>query len=117
MIPVFDIFAGPGGLGEGFSSHVDGRGRPRFKLALSIEKDATAHATLRLRAFRRQFDDRPPDDYDRFLRGELGWEELASAHPVEAEFARDEARHLELGPEPSKVSQVRSLIRKVVDPD
>jgi DNA (cytosine-5)-methyltransferase 1 len=48
-IPIIDLFAGPGGMGEGFSSL---RG-DRFRLSVSIEKDAQAHQTLRLRsAFR-----------------------------------------------------------------
>lgn len=41
-IPVIDLFAGPGGLGEGFSALTDSQGRQRrhpFKIALSIEKD------------------------------------------------------------------------------
>jgi DNA (cytosine-5)-methyltransferase 1 len=48
-IPVIDLFAGPGGMGEGFSS----LSHDRFRLSVSIEKDPQAHQTLRLRsAFR-----------------------------------------------------------------
>jgi DNA (cytosine-5)-methyltransferase 1 len=48
-IPIIDLFAGPGGLGEGFSSLP----HERFRLSVSIEKDPQAHQTLRLRsAFR-----------------------------------------------------------------
>lgn len=48
-VPVIDLFAGPGGLGEGFS-----RVRSvRFEIAVSIEKDEMAHETLRLRAAHR----------------------------------------------------------------
>ena len=50
-IPVVDLFAGPGGLGEGFSALGRTEGSPRFKIHLSIEKDAMAHQTLELRAF------------------------------------------------------------------
>jgi DNA (cytosine-5)-methyltransferase 1 len=46
-IPIVDLFAGPGGLGEGFSSH------DRFRIHVSAEMDTHAHATLRLRAFYR----------------------------------------------------------------
>ena len=60
-IPVIDLFAGPGGLGEGFAAlsaspvH-PGPARRAFRIALSIEKDAAAaHRTLQLRAFFRQF--------------------------------------------------------------
>ena len=55
VIPVVDLFAGPGGLGEGFSSYeapAEGGGRyAPFSIALSIEKEAFAHRTLRLRSF------------------------------------------------------------------
>lgn len=54
-IPVIDIFAGPGGLGEGFSSQFDKQGNRMFNIKLSIEKDVNAHETLRLRSFFRQF--------------------------------------------------------------
>ena len=46
-IPVIDLFAGPGGLGEGFSSLRDEQGKPVFKIIMSIEMERTAHATLR----------------------------------------------------------------------
>ncbi len=49
-IPVIDLFAGPGGLCEGFSSITNGRGTPRFDVKVSIEKDPIAHRTLMLRA-------------------------------------------------------------------
>jgi hypothetical protein len=43
QIPVIDLFAGPGGLGEGSSAMINERGRHPFHIALSIEKDAVAH--------------------------------------------------------------------------
>ena len=49
-IQVVDLFAGPGGLGEGFTSFGDGK---RFEIVVSAEKDAKAWQTLRLRAFYR----------------------------------------------------------------
>lgn len=49
-IQVVDLFAGPGGLGEGFTSF--GKGE-RFQIVVSAEKDAKARQTLRLRAFYR----------------------------------------------------------------
>ncbi|GAB3727061.1 DNA cytosine methyltransferase [Luteimonas pelagia] len=55
QIPVVDIFAGPGGLGEGFSGFVaPNRSRP-FRIAISAEMEQNAWKTLRLRAFFRQF--------------------------------------------------------------
>lgn len=71
QIPVVDLFAGPGGLGEGFAA-CRVRGRRVFRIALSIEKDADAHATLTLRSFFRQFARRRvPEEYYEHLRGEL----------------------------------------------
>lgn len=56
-IPVIDLFAGPGGLGEGFSSIRNADGDRVFQTIMSIEMEDNAHATLRLRAFfRRIFD-------------------------------------------------------------
>jgi len=47
-IPIVDLFAGPGGLGEGFSSLDNGSA---FKILISAEKETSAHQTLTLRAF------------------------------------------------------------------
>ena len=57
-VGVIDIFAGPGGLGEGFSSFeaTAGSGRHPFELAVSAEMDKSAHSTLRLRAFSRMLE-------------------------------------------------------------
>jgi len=46
FIPVIDLFAGPGGLGEGFSSVRDARGGKVFDIRLSVENDPAAHQTL-----------------------------------------------------------------------
>ena len=71
MIPVIDLFAGPGGLGEGFSSLRDGNGFRVFKTIMSIEKDQGARETLRMRAyFRRLFDSQGdiPSPYLSYIR-------------------------------------------------
>ena len=49
-IQIVDLFAGPGGLGEGFSA--SGKGE-HFEIVISAEKDSKAWQTLRLRAFYR----------------------------------------------------------------
>ncbi|WP_405276481.1 DNA cytosine methyltransferase [Gaopeijia maritima] len=49
---VIDLFAGPGGLGEGFSAF-RAKGRQKFEIAVSIEKEESAARTLRFRAFMR----------------------------------------------------------------
>jgi DNA (cytosine-5)-methyltransferase 1 len=48
-VPVIDLFAGPGGLGEGFAR----ASSVRFEIAVSIEKDGMAFETLQLRAAHR----------------------------------------------------------------
>ena len=71
-IPVIDIFAGPGGLGEGFSALLDDNSKRKFKIVLSIENEPFAHQTLTLRSFFRQFEpESVPKDYYKFLRGEI----------------------------------------------
>lgn len=103
-IPVVDLFAGPGGLGEGFASchHLSGgNDEPVFKVALSVEKDKYAHETLLIRSFVRKFAGDPPPEYDEFLAGggRKGLEDLFEAYPEQAAAAQKEARHLTLGSE------------------
>lgn len=91
-IPIIDIFAGPGGLAEGFSSLVDENGNRRFKIALSIEKDANAHQTLKLRSFYRQFPiNQTPEAYYQFVRGEITLDRLYALFPNQAAAADEEA--------------------------
>jgi len=102
--PVIDLFAGPGGLGEGFSSLVDTHGRREFNLRVSIEKDGVAHRTLSLRALFRAFKQHQvPDCYYDYLRGKISRSDLF-AHPSVPEEARHaalEAKHAELGKTPT----------------
>ena len=100
--PVVDLFAGPGGLGEGFARLRNSTGSPRFRVALSIEKDPDAHSSLELRAFVREFQADPPDEYYQFVR-DLGTrsgmtrDALFGHYPREAESARREAWQATLG--------------------
>src|SRR5437016_8201643 len=94
-VPVIDLFAGPGGLGEGFSAF-QARGSRRFDVRLSIEKDAVACATLRLRTFFRQFE-KPPQELLAYFAGQLPLSEALAAHPAEAEHARAAVWNAELG--------------------
>jgi DNA (cytosine-5)-methyltransferase 1 len=98
LFPIIDLFAGPGGLGEGFSSFQSNDGKPYFHIKLSIEKDEFAHKTLELRSFFRQFSDaRVPNSYYQYLRGKISREDLLSKFPVEASLAKNEAWLAELG--------------------
>lgn len=97
MIPVIDLFAGPGGLGEGFSALHRGQNTP-FRVVLSIEKDPIAHQTLKLRSFFRQFPTKNvPEEYYDHLRGKLSSKELYDRFPLEAAAADHTAWNAELG--------------------
>ena len=98
IVPVVDLFSGPGGLAEGFAAFRGPDDRRRFRVALSIENDRDAHRTLQLRAFLRRFaTDFPPEYYD-FLNGSLTEEpDWEMRYPARWAAACDETRCLELG--------------------
>lgn len=112
-IPVIDLFAGPGGLCEGFSSIRDEREVPRFDVKVSIEKDPIAHRTLMLRALFRKFPKgQAPDAYYDYVRGTIKRDQFL-AHPdikEAAEHAAHEARCAELGVTP--VATIDGWIRE-----
>jgi DNA (cytosine-5)-methyltransferase 1 len=93
-IPLIDIFAGPGGLGEGFES------TGNFRVSVSIESDPIAHRTLELRAFFRQFSgQRIPSEYYDYIKGFISRYELFKQYEAHAEAARRIARLGRLGDE------------------
>ena len=119
-IKIIDLFAGPGGLGEGFSSYRP-NGKQAFKIAISIEKETSAHRTLLLRALYRQYDPKAvPEAYYAFLRGELGThpeDELYRLPELKKQLsaARREAQQMTLGEESPRT--VYSKIRNAVGRD
>ncbi|TLX72998.1 DNA cytosine methyltransferase [Labilibacter sediminis] len=120
-IPIIDLFAGPGGLGEGFSSVVDKKGERVFDIKLSIEKDEHAHKTLQLRSFVRQFPvGEIPKEYYKYVRNynyrtdKVDREKLFEKYPVEAGIAIDEAWQCELGHEDFPNELVDKRIRKAL---
>src|SRR5690606_38067001 len=110
-IGVIDIFAGPGGLGEGFSGFETPSvpGHYPFQLIASAEMDEHAHGTLRLRSFYRLLvrqEGKAPAQYWEFLRSSpvLKPETVAayfSQSPWKAlwEEASAEALNVTLGPD------------------
>lgn len=113
VVPVVDIFAGPGGLGEGFSTYRIGDRHP-FKIGLSIEMDSDAHRTLELRSFFRQFPPHAgPGAYYQFLRGEVSREDLFQSYPKESDAAKHEAWLAELG-DPSVDRTIAQRIRDAI---
>lgn len=110
-VPIIDVFAGPGGLGEGFSAVDSGKA---FEIRLSIEKDPHAHRTLELRAFVRQFDGGPPPDYYDYLKGSITRDELFKRYSEQADTAQLCAWKAELGRREHPPSQVHKRIREAL---
>lgn len=107
-VSIIDLFAGPGGLGEGFSSEIDGE-HP-FKIALSVEMDPHAHKTLSLRAFYRHFvrnGKAAPLEYYQYVSGSGGItrETLFNKFPDAAMESQAEALCAELGSEKPNQSE------------
>ena len=115
-IPIIDLFAGPGGLGEGFSS-VYNNSESVFDIRLSIEKDENAHKTLELRSFLRKFKKGgvPSEYYDVLKETNLKKREtlildLYEKYPKEAKSAKEEAWLAELGNDEFPSSKVDERI-------
>jgi len=107
--PVVDIFAGPGGLGEGFSSLNRGKKDSCFKSVMSIEQDKFAYQTLMLRHFLKSFKGgKFPEDYYCYLKGNISIEELYGRHPEQKEHASKSAIRISLGADNHE--RVRRLI-------
>lgn len=110
-VPVIDLFAGPGGLNEGFSS-ILGEGGPRFKTVASFEMDGSAHATLVLRTAMRHIAYESggfPNEYYSFLRGELNYPDFSVIpHIAQAiKHAMSEVHQVILGPNTRQGSDAR----------
>ena len=103
-VNVIDLFAGPGGLGEGFAGL--GHGDRCFKIRMSVEMEPSAHRTLELRSFVRQFETQPRNYYE-YLRGSISREELFSRYPEQAAAASNETLH---GPKELGASSADKLI-------
>lgn len=96
---VVDLFAGPGGLGEGFATFV-AHGVAPFKIGISVEKEASAHRTLTLRSFLREYRTRHmhlPRQFIEFHAGLAVEPDWSGVDPELWQHATGEARALELG--------------------
>lgn len=113
-IKVVDLFAGPGGLGEGFarfSPDESPESRP-FRIVFSAEKDPAAVRTLRLRTFFRLCEARGPvpESYYQYVRGDV-------EHPFDSssedlwKHACQEAATTELGTEAGD-SALRAALKR-----
>lgn len=102
MFPIIDLFAGPGGLNEGFSSVKNGAGQFVYKTLASFEMDSFACQTLRLRATYRELvrsggNLQPYFDY---ISGKKTWSETLSGDFKSAyTTAKQHVYRVELGEE------------------
>ncbi|WP_454278536.1 DNA cytosine methyltransferase [Sphingomonas sp. Marseille-Q8236] len=95
-IEIIDLFAGPGGLGEGFATAGRQTANP-MTIRLSVEKDPYAIRTLRLRAFLRSFEGGFPSSYYDALNDMRPLPDWGNLHPANWKHALEEAQQLELG--------------------
>lgn len=96
---IVDLFAGPGGLGEGFAALVE-RGHSPFRIGISVEKELSAHRTLTLRAFLRDYQSRHgflPEQFIDFHAGSVSEPDWATVDANSWRAALEEARCLEIG--------------------
>ncbi|WP_158225947.1 DNA cytosine methyltransferase [Glutamicibacter sp. BW78] len=119
MIPVIDVFAGPGGLNEGFSSVHDGAGNTVFRTVASIEMEKSAVATLRLRSAIRSTkleSDGALSAVDAFAEKQIGLAELMNDPTFARNYvaATSEVHAFELSPSTRETSD--SMIRTALGP-
>jgi DNA (cytosine-5)-methyltransferase 1 len=103
-IPVIDLFAGPGGLGEGFSNFLKNR-MPQFEVSLSIEKDPIAFQTLLTRStYRNLKKNSVPDSYYDYITKKITKDEFINSKEVKSSYseALEEARNVTLGDFPAE---------------
>ena len=116
-IPVVDLFAGPGGLNEGFCSLEDAGGESVFETVASFEMDETACETLRLRSAVRALrgSTKATLQYRGFLRGEITFGDFSSHPEVKTALTRAdrEVHNVELGPPKREHAEemIRSALR------
>jgi DNA (cytosine-5)-methyltransferase 1 len=117
LIPIVDLFAGPGGLNEGFCSALDINGKRVFDSVASFEMNALACRTLRLRstfrALRANGGDLGP--YYKYISGQVTWNETLSGKFREAyESTAEHIFQVELGEEQRK--EVDAIILEKLGP-
>jgi DNA (cytosine-5)-methyltransferase 1 len=108
---IVDLFAGPGGLGEGFASLESG-GQLPFRIGISVEKEASAHRTLTLRAFLREHLNRHgslPRHFINFHAGLTPEPDWSSVDAAAWRHATSEAQPLELGVDAAALAIDRAI--------
>lgn len=110
---VIDLFAGPGGLGEGLAALRTRQGNAAFHSIVAIERDEHehAHATLTLRHFFRLFHpDERPDAYYEYIAGQISKDSLISQFSDQWKEAQSSSLKISLGSE--NHSHVKSVIER-----
>jgi DNA (cytosine-5)-methyltransferase 1 len=110
---IVDLFAGPGGLGEGFASFALDGHRP-FQIGISVEKESSAHRTLTLRAFLREYramHGELPQPFIDLHAGLIAEPDWATVDAETWRIATEEARCLELGTEAAKTATDEAIAR------
>lgn len=100
IIPVIDVFAGPGGLGEGFSS-TEGK-KLRFRIVLSVEKDSDACETLKIRSAYHLLAPQKKKQYIEWLEGTPSTESFKSFFPKEYAKAEKTVLKMNMGSDPDE---------------
>ena len=114
MIGIVDVFAGCGGLSEGFS-RLNRNGTFPFDVRLHIEKEKAPIRTLHLRTFYHQFrESETPDSYYAYVRGQIDREDLFRNHPAEASEAERRCLQVELGNPETDAEMVNQRIREAI---
>ena len=111
IIPVIDVFAGPGGLGEGFSS-TEGK-KLRFRIALSVERDTDACETLRIRSAYHLFDREKKKKYIKWLEENPSIESFKSCFQEEYAEAEETVLQMIMGKDPDETLDKK--IEQIVD--
>ncbi len=111
---VVDLFAGPGGLGEGFAA-LGRKSHEPFQIGISVEKEASAYRTLMLRAFLREYrrrHDKTPKEFLEFHAGTTAEPDWSDIDADAWAFANKEAYKLELGTR-SATEELDRAIRRI----
>ncbi|NQD87178.1 DNA cytosine methyltransferase [Paenarthrobacter sp. CM16] len=119
-MPVVDVFAGPGGLNEGFSSVRDSSGGSVFRTVASIEMEKSAVQTLRFRSAMRALRNGGADasrGLDDFFRGELSMTALHADPDFQVAYkdALEEVHEFVLAEESRAESD--AIIKRAIGPN
>src|SRR3989442_2712029 len=104
-----DLFAGPGGLSDGFV-------QAGFEIAAQVEKDETACETLQLRAIFRELKKRSKlREYWKLIRSEISQEDLLTKYPDVADRCSAQVINREFGAKDSTADGPTAIYRLMQD--